>query len=71
MTHWQCRKLYEYALKLGILVRPKICSKCGLSSEWTIQGHHTDYEKPLEVMWLCIDCHRIEDHKNLRLPGYF
>jgi hypothetical protein len=38
MTHWQCRKIYSLALKIGVLVRPEVCSKCGLPSEWSIQG---------------------------------
>lgn len=39
------------------------CSAC--SSTSNIQGHHPDYSKPLEVIWLCISCHRkIDKIKN-------
>ena len=50
------RNLYSYAIKTGALVRPATCQMCHCSSD-SIQGHHCDYNKPLEVMWLCIKCH--------------
>lgn len=34
------------------------CSICG---EPNAEGHHTDYSKPLEVVWLC-DKHHKEQH---------
>ena len=55
--------LVNRALKLGILVRPKMCEICSASPEpgkngrSRIQGHHDDYSKILEVRWLCTSCH--------------
>jgi hypothetical protein len=45
----------SYAVEKGRMVRPEICSRCGAGGK--IQGHHRDYDKPLEVEWLCIGCH--------------
>lgn len=42
------------AIRDGILVKNN-CEKCGRSSQ--IQAHHMDYAKPLDVTWLCADCH--------------
>lgn len=61
-AHRQTRK----ALRVGELVRPEHCSKCGArdrkldgaSKYHTIHGHHDDYAKPLDVRWLCAECHR-------------
>lgn len=52
------RKLYEQ-IKLGKVIRPNICSVCLLSKK--IEGHHTDYSKPLDVIWCCRSCHAILD----------
>ena len=41
---------------------PLPCEKC---NELKTEAHHTDYSKPLDVMWLCGPCHR-EEHKRLR-----
>ncbi len=48
------QKLYR-ALKAGKLTKPEECSECG--SRENIQGHHEDYSKPFEVIWLCAKCH--------------
>lgn len=53
----------RYAVHSGKIHRPNYCSKCG---EGCIpHGHHTDYKKPLDVVWLCASCHRSE-HANMQ-----
>lgn len=42
-----------YYIRNGRLPR-KSCEQCGKDNA---QMHHEDYEKPLEVMWLCRTCH--------------
>ena len=54
-----------YALRRGELEKPEECSSCNESS--VVEAHHTDYSKPLEVMWLCHP-HHAEEHKRLS-PG--
>ena len=41
-------------------IKPSFCSIC-LSPN--AQKHHDDYDKPLEVRWLCRKCH-VELHRN-------
>jgi len=43
------------AIERGILVRPEQCSNCGKKCK--PQAHHDDYNKLLEVRWLCPQCH--------------
>lgn len=43
------------AIRDGILARPTACSRCG--GECTPNAHHENYYHPLEVTWLCDDCH--------------
>jgi len=49
----------------GMLQRGKLkrkpCEKC--STTESIHAHHDDYNKPLEIRWLCAKCHR-EWHRN-------
>lgn len=35
-------------------IKPAPCANCGKKKT---QAHHTDYTKPLEVVWLCAKCH--------------
>jgi hypothetical protein len=48
------------ALRDGKIVRPEFCGNCGRTAK--VQAHHTDYSKPLDVVWLCFDCHRTYGH---------
>lgn len=47
--------LLRSATKAGRVKRPSICSKCGQTGK--INGHHEDYSKPLDVIWLYQICH--------------
>jgi hypothetical protein len=52
----RARKLANNAVALGFLVRPDQCSEChgfGMG----IHAHHEDYTQPLNVIWLCTECH--------------
>jgi len=48
--------IFKKAIKRGIMIRPQTCEKCGKKTK--IVGHHPDYKKPLDVIWLCNSCHR-------------
>lgn len=63
----QKRKYPQYliikAIADGVLIKPKRCSLCkrgGLK----INAHHNDYDKLLEVEWLCNKCH-IRKHRGI------
>jgi hypothetical protein len=56
----------RYAVRKGKVAKPETCSRCG-SRDW-IQGHHADYSKPLDVIWLCNPCHRAE-HRTIVRDG--
>ena len=55
------RDLIHYALKIGH-IKKLPCEECGSKK---VHGHHTDYQKPLEVKWLC-QKHHCELHVKLR-----
>jgi hypothetical protein len=51
----------KYAVRTG-KVKKETCRICGALKS---QGHHANYSKPLEVVWLC-DYHHKEEHKKIR-----
>lgn len=53
-------KKYQAHQKVGRAIRngsliPKPCEVCGSAD---VHGHHPDYDKPLDVMWLCAADHK-------------
>lgn len=56
------RSITQRAIKEGKLV-PQPCEVCG--SPLT-EAHHTDYNKPLDVRWLCK-----QHHSNIKRMPYF
>lgn len=50
----QAHKAVHRALRLGQISR-RPCADCGAPET---EGHHDDYAKPLEVVWLCRTHHR-------------
>lgn len=64
----QCQNILEKAIEKGSVTRVAKCESCGNSPTFKdgrigVQAHHCDYNKPLDVMWLCQMCHH-EWHKN-------
>lgn len=57
------RSLVAKAIRRGKIIRPHKCSQC--KKECIPDGHHTDYSKPLEVIWLCKICH-MKGHGKLK-----
>ncbi len=44
------------AVKSGELIRPTVCPVC--SAKAFNVAHQEDYNKPLEIEWMCIGCYR-------------
>jgi hypothetical protein len=49
------------AVLQGKIIKPEQCANCGQRQQ--LCAHHPDYSKPLEVVWLCYQC-----HANLHAP---
>ncbi len=59
------------AVQLGKLARPETCSQCktkpgrALDGRARIQAHHANgYDRPLDVIWLCVRCHQMHHQKH-------
>jgi hypothetical protein len=55
----RAHSLVARAIAKGELVRQP-CELCG---DFPTEAHHEDYSKPLEVLWVCGDCHRSIVHE--------
>lgn len=52
----RARNMVNNAVRDGRLLRPDRCSHC--HTVGMVHGHHHDYSRPLDVVWLCVPCHR-------------
>ncbi len=48
--------LVNNRVRSGEVVKPSHCQLCG-SKQQRIEGHHQDYSRPLDVLWVCRVCH--------------
>ena len=55
----RAREQVAYALRVGRLVRGA-CA-VGVGCDGKIEAHHEDYDRPLDVTWLCTRHHAIAD----------
>lgn len=53
----------HYELEMGRLVKG-VCEVCGCVK---VEAHHDDYDKPLEVRWLCKEHHEKLHHGTLEI----
>lgn len=55
------RRKVNFHVRKGWLKKPDACERCGAIAK--LDGSHDDYDKPLEVEWLCRPCHGAKDRK--------
>jgi hypothetical protein len=65
---YQARTAVHNALRDGKITKPDACEDCG-DTEKALQGHHEDYSKPLDVKWLCFQCHRARHGQIVEIEG--
>lgn len=53
---YKARRILERAIRAGRLVRPAHCTICFTPCK--PQAHHENHDRPLEVIFCCIRCHR-------------
>jgi len=56
------------ALRAGRMVKPCACESCGTETT-DLEAHHSEYSKPLDVIWLCTQCHA-NVHKEMRAQAW-
>src|SRR5436190_12085390 len=58
------RQMVHEAVSAGKISKPSRCQQCKEPvASYLLHAHHIDYFKPLEVEWLCVDCHA-KEHAN-------
>jgi mono/diheme cytochrome c family protein len=63
-ARWRAKSAKRYAaqqavkaaIKTGRLVRWPGCAAC--HRKRGLEAHHADYDRPLDVVWLCMKCHK-------------
>ena len=51
----RARRIFYYHFNKGEIKKIELCQICGKKET---EPHHFDYDKPLEVVWLCRSCHK-------------
>ena len=59
----KARAILWRAVRSGEVTVPDSCEECGRKYKSLIP-HHLDYDKPLDVIWQCVRCHK-KEHRNI------
>jgi hypothetical protein len=46
-----------------VFAAPHVQQSCACGST-DVEMHHPDYDKPLEVIWMCRSCHLVHQQKH-------
>lgn len=57
----KARAILNCKIRYGKIIKPENCEVC--KEKQKLQAHHDDYDKPLEVKWLCRRCHDLLHRK--------
>lgn len=49
------REAVIQAVTTGKIMKPNACSQCYTITD--VEAHHDNYDKPLDIKWLCKTCH--------------
>lgn len=63
---YSARSALRSAVQSGRVKKPTACFECGATNR-QLHGHHEDYHRALDVVWLCPVCHGAR-HRKIR-PG--
>ena len=55
-----CRSYLNTYIKRGVINK----QPCIICNNMNTEAHHEDYTKPLNVIWMCRECHLLH-HKNI------
>ena len=59
----KARRILGCKVRYKKIIKPELCEGCMQKTE--LHGHHFDYDKPLEVKWLCLSCH-VKEHARIK-----
>lgn len=52
----KARHQLQYQVTLGKIIKPLNCQICNATGR--LSGHHHDYNKPYDIIWICSSCHK-------------
>ena len=58
---YRAQNAVNNAVRDGRLKKPEACEVC--NTPGLIHAHHHDYSRPLDVVWVCVKCHRDLHHQ--------